>query len=318
MYNGMALAYGCGEGISCKDNQAPYEETKSVYIAAALVEKGYLAANDIGSSDVAEGGLAIADSVIAEVRKLNRAGHAIYIPSPYLSGSKPLGEDVTPSNAVFGLRLDPTPNGTKRVVVTLNYKNFYTAGNVRFFNELAKNKESYDVVLWTENTVSILDEYDIDILAAGYAVAGNAGENITGTFGLRYIGEEPVPYPHNSKNDLEKYTKLTLVDGTPTGTAITLAACSGKCKRFNATYATGGFTGTIPFTVSETDAPCVKWALHPCGGATLPTGISITNNGVVTFTDYATAPTTKYTVVAYTDSCIVGEFCFEISAVVAP
>lgn len=315
MSNGITMLYGCGEGIVCKPNQAPYQKTKSTYIAAALVRRGYLAANDISQEDIANGGISVANTVIAEIRKLNRAGNAYYFPSGHITGSKPVGEDVMPANSNFGLRIDAKPNGTKRIIITLNYENFYTAGNVNFFNDLSENRESFDVVLFTENTVSIIEDHDVDVIAAGYSVAGNAGEEISGTFGLRYIGKEPVPYDHSSKKDLEGYTKLTLVAGATTGTTITAAACSGNCKRYNATYASTGFTGTIPFTISESDTPCVKWKLAACGSEELPTGISITDNGEVTLTSYSVAPVTKYTVVAYTESCVVGEACFEISAV---
>lgn len=318
---GISLVLGCGDEKECFPNYptAPKKD-KSVIIAAALVEKGGLVAEDVNEAKIADGTTPPED-IITAIRKLQKLGKAAYFPSGHLSGSKPKPTELTDAT-VYGLRIDPRPTGEVTNSFVFNYEYSNATQNVRFFNWLRENRHQYDVVIWTDRSVYIIENYELDFYDIGHEITGNAGDRITGGFSFRYLGDgEPVPYPHNSANDLKGFTSFVI---SPAVTAaigddtIAAATCSGKCKRYAATFETTGWNGT--FTFSVVDDPevlsCVKWQiLKDCGKTPVESTVAINEaTGVVTFTAFNTAGINQYTVVAMNDNCVVGEACFEIIA----
>lgn len=322
---GINLVFGCGEEKVCFPNYptAPGKD-KAVVIALAFVEKGGLVAEDITEADIAAGTTPTED-IIAAVRKLQKLNQAVYFPSGHVSGSKPRPTEITDNN-IYGLRIDAKTTGEVTNSFVIRYEYSHATQNVRYFNWLRKNTNKYDAVVWTDKSVYIIENYELDFYEIGHELTGNANETVTGGFSFRYLADgEPVPYPYSNASALKEFTTLSFSPPvlTPaTDNTIAAAACKNKCTRYAATYETGGFSGTIAYALNEDVdvTPCVTWELHKnCGKSPLDPGVSINpTTGVITFASFNTAGVNQYTVVAYNDSCVVGEVCFEIVATVAP
>lgn len=316
--SGLSLMLSCEEEKACFENHlAPPPTDKSVIIAISLVKKGELATAGVTVEALSDGTMK-PDEVIDEVRDLQRAGKAVYYPKGVIKGSKPMPTEVV-NDQTYGLDTEAKPTGDVTVTANVLYQYFYSTQTVAFHNRLRKNREKYDMVYWTDKTVVIVQGTDIAFFNIGHTISGDANQTINGGFDFRFLHDgEPLPFFHNASEALEGFTKFTITPPTLSA-SITADTCSGSCKRYTGTYASGGLAGTMTFAVSDAGASCVKWEIVKCGADELPVGVSINEaTGVVTFASFTSAQLSKFTVVAYNETCLAGEFCFEIRTVVAP
>lgn len=325
--SGINSLLSCMNDAPCFDNvlTSPGSE-KSNIIALALIEKGQLAANDFSETNVRLTP-SVADSVIGFVREMQVLGKAVFFPSGHLNGIK-LQPEEKMQTITFGLQDSPQPTGETLNGFQFKYEYFYTTQGVEWFNWLRQNLGKYDLVFWTENYVHFVEGKKLTFFNIGAPISGNASETIVGGFDVKYLGDgEPIPYVHNSASYLEGFTSLTIANPTIDALKLALAACSdSNCKTYEA-VATGTLSTTLSFHVldfpTETSGDdidvnsCVKWEIYEnCGTTKLASDASPTKidplTGVVTLTTFPANTERKYTVVAITNSCVRGEFCFKI------
>lgn len=306
----------CDEEKPCFENFLAKPKTdKGVIVAVALVDKGALAGYTTPITvDALRDGTVEGADVIDAVRALQMGGKAVFYPKGTIRGTKPLPTEMV-NDQLYGTETEASPTGDVTVTASIAYKYFHSTQTVEFHNHLRRNLTRYDLVYWTERTVTLVSENKITFYNIGSNIPGDASQSISGSFDFRFESDgEPLPFSHDDAAALEEYTKFTITPPT-LSVNITADTCSGTCKRYLGSYegpATGA-SGTMTFDVSDAEASCVKWQLVKCGGGALPVGIAINETtGVVTLTSFASANPTKFTVVAYNETCLAGEFCFEI------
>lgn len=326
--SGINSLLSCINDAPCFDNvlTSPGSE-KSNIIALALIEKGQLAANDFSETNVRLTP-SVADSVIGFVREMQVLGKAVFFPSGHLNGIK-LQPEEKMQTITFGLQNDPQPTGETLNGFQFKYEYFYTTQGVEWFNWLRKNLGKYDLVFWTENYVHFVEGKKLTFFNIGAPISGNAAETIVGGFDVKYLGDgEPIPYVHSTVDLLEGFTSLTI--GNPTIDILKLAFtdCSdSNCKTYVSLPSTVPLSTTLSFDVvdfpTETSGDdidvnsCLTWEIYEnCGTTKLASNASPTKidplTGVVTLTTFPANTERKYTVVAITNSCVRGEFCFKI------
>lgn len=312
--SGLNLVMACANEAPCAENflTSPGSE-KSNIIAFALAKKGALLTDSVSEALLSDGTTDPSD-VIGIVRALQLEGKAFYFPSGRLNGKKPKPEEKMASQA-FGLRTDAAPTGDVTNMLQFTYEYFFSTQTVKWFNWLRKNLEQYDAVYWTESKVHIIEGKDLTFHNIGYEITGNAGETIYGGFDVKYLGDgEPVPYGPIDNSLLLDFTTLTISNPTLDALKLALATCSSTCNVFKA-VAGGALSTTLQFAVTG-NASCLTWELYPdCSPTTVLVGDTAQINaitGLVTVTAQAANVKKKYTVMAISDSCVVGSYCMEI------
>lgn len=318
----LDILLSCDEEIPCFENfLAKPKADKGVIVAVALANKGALAGytTPITVSALRDGTIDGAD-VIDAVRSLQKAGKAVFYPKGTVRGTKPMPTEIV-SDQLYGTETEASPTGDITVTASIAYKYFHSAQTVDFHNHLRRNLTRYDLVYWTDRTVTLVSENKVTFFNIGSNIPGDASQSISGGFDFRFESDgEPLPFYHNAPDALEDYTKFTIAPPVLSSN-ITADACSGSCKRYLGTYTSPatGASGTLTFDVTDSDASCVRWQLVKCGGGALPTGIAINETtGAVTLTAFSSPAPTKFTVVAYNETCLAGEFCFEVRTRVTP
>jgi len=325
--SGINSLLSCMNDAPCFDNvlTSPGSE-KSNIIALALVEKGQLAANDFSEVSVRLTP-SVADGVVHFVRQMQVLGKAVFFPSGHLNGIK-LQPEEKMQTITFGLQDSPQPTGEVLNGFQFKYEYFYTTQGVEWFNWLRQNLGKFDLVFWTENYVHFVEGKKLTFFNIGAPISGNASETIVGGFDVKYLGDgESIPYVHNSASYLEGFTSLTIANPTIDALKLAKANCSdSNCKTY-AAVASGTLSTTLAFDTvnfeSVTVEPdvdvngCLKWEIYEnCGTTKLASDASPTKidplTGVVTLTTFPANTERKYTVVAITNSCVRGEFCFKI------
>lgn len=286
---------------------------RSNAIAIALVDAGELALEDVTNAKIKDGTTAASD-VIGIVRALQLEGKAIYLPKGNILGSKPMGENLVQTTK-YGNAAVAKQTGEVKTTFEFTYEHYFEAQSVEWFNWLRQNLEDYDVVVWTENKVTVIEDQDIAWNVMGYDLTGNSEDTVNGKFGFTYLSVgDPVFYPGVVSKDLTGYTALTIADPTPNTTKLVKQACSSDCTVFTA-VAAAPLTTTLAFTVA-TVSNCLTWDLRPdCSNSSVLVGDTAQINpitGVVTVTAQAANTKKRYRVIAMTNSGIVGEYCMEI------
>lgn len=311
----LSYLASCSTDQPCIENfQSMPENVKSNVVAIALVNPGELATEDVTVSKVMSGETP-ADTVIDVVRELQLAGKAIFIPKPHLNG-KLTPADQKVQTKKYGNSAVQKTTGDVMNKFEFDYELYFSTQNVLFFNWLRENLKDYDVVVWTDSTVSIIADEDLAWDVPGYEFTGNGDDNVDGKFGFSYLGKgQPVPIRGIDPKKLIGFTSLTITDPTISSAFVVKDTCGSDCNVF--TGAAGGtLSGTLDFNVTG-QSSCLKWSIYldcattPLGAAATPVKINA-NTGVVTLATYPANTVTKYKVVAISDACVVGEYCLKI------
>lgn len=321
MSNLLAYLASCSTDIPCPENfQNMPDSVKSNAVAIALVNQGELQAVGVTLAKVLSGETP-ADEVIQFVRELQLAGKAFFIPKPHLNG-KLMPADQKVQTKKYGNSAVQKTTGDVMNKFEFDYELFFSTQTVMFFNWLRENLKDYDVVVWTDSTVSIIADEDLAWDIPGYEFTGNGDDNVDGKFGFSYLGKgQPIPIRGIDPKRLIGFTSLTITNPAISSAFVVKSTCGSDCNVF--VGAVGGtLSGTLNFDVTG-QSSCLKWSLYldciegALSSAATPLKID-ENTGIVTVATFPANSVAKYKVVAVSDACVVGEYCFKIVSLPTP